>query len=78
MRVKVTTTKVKDNRHAQMVDYAQTIFIEAQELVFRPNGTVLEIYNPMSGAIYLTDQAYSGVATILESAATTGGSFTLT
>ena len=78
MRVQVTLTAEKQNRHSEKKTVAKTIFIEGQELIFQPNGTVLEIYNPMSGAIYVTDFAYSGVAAVLAAAAETGGHFILT
>ena len=78
MRVRVTLTAEKPNRHSQMKTVAKEIFIEGSELIFQPNGTVLEIFNPMSGATYITDFAYSGVAAVLDAAPVTGGHFLLT
>lgn len=78
MRVLVTLTSVKEDRKSQKKAVAADAYIEGSELIFRANGTVLEIYNPMSGAIYLTDFAWASVAAVLAAAPVTGGHFLLT
>lgn len=78
MRVLVTLTAVKEKRDSMTKTVAHDAYIEGQELIFQPDGTVLQIYNPMSGAIYTTDFAWASVAAVLAAAPVTGGHFLLT
>lgn len=79
MTVKVTLTKIirKDTSAGKNTTGDQ--FLSFQNMrFFSGQSSNLAIEDVSTGDIYQTDFAYSGVAAVLEAAATTGGTFTLT
>lgn len=80
MRVHVTLTSIKyPDQNKKTV--AHDAFIEGDNLLFVPSGTVLKIVQYLGSGKsveYVTDFAFSGVDAVLDAAAETGGIFTLT
>ena len=81
MRIEVTLTAIKYPDQTKKT-VAHNAFIEDDNLLLVPGaGSLLKVIQYLDGTKfveYTTDFAFSGVATVLEAAAETGGHFILT